>query len=110
MACNRLSDDVASLQWRTKGGQKAPLIMRTRGHRWKASGTAVRPMGLILGSLRGFHVCVPRNMTQAAGIYNTLLQSDDAAIVIEPLNGYRTKEKLPTNLGEFRTPMGIPKW
>jgi 2-oxoisovalerate dehydrogenase E1 component len=89
-----LSDDVASLHWRTKGGQKCPLIVRTRGHRLEGIWHSGSPMGLILGSLRGFQVCVPRNMTQAAGFYNTLLNSDDPGIVIEPLNGYRTKEKL----------------
>ena len=104
-----LSDDVASLHWRTKGGQKCPLIVRTRGHRLEGIWHSGSPMGLILGSLRGFHVCVPRNMTQAAGFYNTLLNSDDPGIVIEPLNGYRTKEKLPSNLGAFRTPLGVPE-
>jgi 2-oxoisovalerate dehydrogenase E1 component len=104
-----LSDDVASLQWRTKGGQKCPLIVRTRGHRLEGIWHSGSPMGLILGSLRGFHVCVPRNMTQAAGFYNTLLNSDDPGIIIEPLNGYRTKEKLPSNLGAFRTPLGVPE-
>lgn len=104
-----LSDDVASLHWRTKGGQKCPLIIRTRGHRLEGIWHSGSPMGMILGSLRGFHVCVPRNMTQAAGFYNTLLASDDPSIVIEPLNGYRTKEKLPSNLGAFRTPLGIPE-
>jgi 2-oxoisovalerate dehydrogenase E1 component len=104
-----LSDDVASLHWRTKGGQKCPLIIRTRGHRLEGIWHSGSPMGMILGSLRGFHVCVPRNMTQAAGFYNTLLASDDPSIIIEPLNGYRTKEKLPSNLGEFRTPLGVPE-
>lgn len=104
-----LSDDVASLHWRTKGGQKCPLIVRTRGHRLEGIWHSGSPMGMILGSLRGFHVCVPRNMTQAAGFYNTLLASDDPSIIIEPLNGYRTKEKLPSNLGEFRTPLGVPE-
>jgi 2-oxoisovalerate dehydrogenase E1 component len=104
-----LSDDVASLHWRTKGGQKCPLIIRTRGHRLEGIWHSGSPMGMILGSLRGFHVCVPRNMTQAAGFYNTLLASDDPSIIIEPLNGYRTKEKLPSNLGDFRTPLGVPE-
>lgn len=104
-----LSDDVASLHWRTKGGQKCPLIVRTRGHRLEGIWHSGSPMGMILGSLRGFHVCVPRNMTQAAGFYNTLLASDDPSIIIEPLNGYRTKEKLPSNLGQFRTPLGVPE-
>jgi len=102
-----LSDDLASLQYRTKGGQKCPLIIRTRGHRLEGIWHAGSPMGMMLSALRGIHICVPRNMTQAAGFYNTLLASDDPAIIVEPLNGYRTKEKLPTNLGQFRTPLGV---
>ncbi|MFC3881598.1 thiamine pyrophosphate-dependent enzyme [Algoriphagus namhaensis] len=104
-----LSDDLASLQYRTKGGQKAPLIVRTRGHRLEGVWHAGSPMGMILSSLRGMIICVPRNMTQAAGMYNTLLQSDEPAMVIECLNGYRLKEKMPTNLGEFTVPMGHPE-
>lgn len=101
-----LSDDLATVQYRTKGGQKAPLIIRTRGHRLEGIWHSGSPMGMIINSLRGIHVCVPRNMTQAAGMYNTLIQADEPALVIEPLNGYRTKEKMPSNLGEFRVPLG----
>lgn len=104
-----MSDDLAMTQWRTKGGQKAPLIIRTRGHRLEGVWHSGSPMGMILSSVRGVVVCVPRNMQQAAGFYNTLIQSDDAAIVIECLNGYRSKERLPANLGEFTTPIGIPE-
>lgn len=104
-----LSDDLATLQYRTKGGQKAPLIIRTRGHRLEGIWHSGSPMGMIINALRGIHICVPRNLTQAAGFYNTLLQGDDPAIVIEPLNGYRTKEHIPSNLGEFTTPLGIPE-
>jgi pyruvate/2-oxoglutarate/acetoin dehydrogenase E1 component/TPP-dependent pyruvate/acetoin dehydrogenase alpha subunit len=104
-----LSDDLATLQYRTKGTQKAPLIIRTRGHRLEGVWHSGSPMGMIINSLRGIHVCVPRNMTIAAGFYNTLLESDDPALVIECLNGYRSKEKLPTNLAEYRIPLGIPE-
>ena len=104
-----LSDDLATVQWRTKGGQKAPLIVRTRGHRLEGVWHSGSPMGMILHSLRGVVVCVPRNMQQAAGMYNTLLQSDDPALVIECLNGYRSKELMPANLGEFTVPIGIPE-
>jgi len=101
-----LSDDLASLSYRTKGGQKAPVIIRTRGHRLEGIWHSGSPMGMILGSLRGIHVCVPRDMTQAAGMYNTLLRSDEPALVIESLNGYRIKERLPDNVGEFTVPLG----
>lgn len=104
-----LSDDLACLQYRTKGGQKAPLIVRTRGHRLEGVWHAGSPMGMILGSLRGIHVLVPRDMTQAAGFYNTMLQSDDPALIVECLNGYRLKEKLPSNIGEFTVPLGVPE-
>lgn len=104
-----MSDDLATLQYRTKGGQKAPLIVRTRGHRLEGIWHSGSPMGMIIHALRGLHICVPRNMTQAAGMYNTLLRSDDPALIIEPLNGYRLKEKLPNNLGEFCVPLGIPE-
>jgi pyruvate/2-oxoglutarate/acetoin dehydrogenase E1 component/TPP-dependent pyruvate/acetoin dehydrogenase alpha subunit len=101
-----LSDDLASLSYRTKGGQKAPVIVRTRGHRLEGIWHSGSPLGIILSALRGLHVCVPRDMTQAAGMYNTLLRSDEPAIVIECLNGYRLKEKLPANVGEFTVPLG----
>lgn len=104
-----LSDDVACLQYRTKGGQKAPLIIRTRGHRLEGVWHSGSPMGMILHSLRGIYVLVPRDMTQAAGFYNTMLKSDDPALIIECLNGYRLKEKLPDNIGEFCVPLGIPE-
>jgi len=104
-----ISDDLATIQWRTKGGQKAPLIIRTRGHRLEGVWHSGSPMGMIINAARGVVVCVPRNMQQAAGMYNTLLQSDDAALVIECLNGYRSKERLPSNLGEFTVPIGIPE-
>ena len=101
-----MSDDLATLRYRTFGKQKAPLIIRTRGHRLEGIWHAGSPMGAIINSIRGIHVLVPRNMTKAAGFYNTLLQSDEPALVIECLNGYRLKENLPTNLGEFKTPIG----
>ena len=104
-----LSDDLATLQYRTKGGQKAPLIVRTRGHRLEGIWHSGSPIGMILNSLRGMHVLVPRNMTQAAGFYNTMLQSDEPALVIECLNGYRLKERLPDNLGSYTVPLGIPE-
>ncbi len=102
-----LSDDLACLQYRTKGGQKAPLIIRTRGHRLEGIWHSGSPLGMILGALRGIYVCVPRNMTQAAGFYNTLLASDDPGLIIEPLNAYRFKERKPSNPGEYRLPLGI---
>jgi len=104
-----LSDDLACLQYRTKGGQKAPLIIRTRGHRLEGVWHAGSPMGMILHSLRGMYVLVPRDMTQAAGFYNTVLQSDDPALIIECLNGYRQKERLADNIGEFTVPLGVPE-
>ena len=104
-----LSDDLASLLYRTKGGQKAPLIVRTRGHRLEGVWHAGSPMGMILSSLRGMVVCVPRDMTQAAGMYKTLLESDEPAIVVECLNGYRLKEKMPANLGEYNVALGKPE-
>lgn len=104
-----MSDDLATVQYRTKGGQKAPLIVSTRGHRLEGIWHSGSPMGMIINSIRGVHVCVPRNMTKAAGFYNTLMQADEPALVIEPLNGYRIKEKMPNNIGEFTTPLGIPE-
>ncbi|WP_316794652.1 thiamine pyrophosphate-dependent enzyme [Pedobacter frigoris] len=105
-ALNILSDDLASLSYRTKAGQKAPVIIRTRGHRLEGVWHSGSPIGMILGSLRGLHICVPRNMTQAAGMYNTLFRSDEPALVIECLNGYRLKEKLPENVGAYTVPLG----
>ena len=104
-----MSDDLATLHYRTKGGQKAPLIIRTRGHRLEGIWHSGSPMGMIINALRGVNVLVPRNMTKAAGFYNTMLESDDPALIIECLNGYRLKEKMPTNLGAFRTPVGVPE-
>lgn len=104
-----LSDDVSTLRYRTSGGQKVPLIVRTRGHRLEGIWHSGSPIGMVVNAVRGMHVCVPRNLTEAAGFYNTLLQGDDPALVIEPLNGYRLKEKLPVNLGEFTVPLGIPE-
>ncbi|MEY3678477.1 MAG: hypothetical protein RI924_618 [Bacteroidota bacterium] len=105
-ALNILSDDLATVSYRTKAGQKAPLIIRTRGHRLEGIWHSGSPMGMILHSLRGVHVCVPRNMTQAAGMYNLLLRADEPALIIECLNGYRLKEKLPQNVGDFTVPLG----
>ena len=102
-----MSDDLATLQYRTKGRQKAPLIIRTRGHRLEGIWHSGSPMGMIINAIRGIHVLVPRNMTKAAGFYNTLLEADEPALLIECLNGYRLKEKMPTNLGAFKTPIGV---
>lgn len=104
-----LSDDCATLRWRTAGGQKAPLIIRTRGHRLEGVWHSGSPMQLLLGSLRGMYLCTPRSMVQAAGMYNTLLQADEPAVVIECLNGYRLKEPMPNNLGSFTVPLGRPE-
>ncbi len=104
-----MSDDLATVQWRTKGQQKAPVIIRTRGHRLEGVWHSGSPMGMILGSCRGINICVPRNMTKAAGFYNTLLEADEPALVIEPLNSYRLKEQQPMNWGKFKTPLGIPE-
>ena len=104
-----LSDDLASLHYRTAGGQTAPVIVRSKGHRLEGVWHSGSPMGMIINGIRGMHVCVPRNMVQAAGLYNTLLASDDPALVIEVLNSYRVKEDIPTNLGSFRIPLGVPE-
>ena len=104
-----LSDDLATLRYRTKGRQRAPVIVRTRGHRLEGIWHAGSPMGGAIHLLRGLYVCVPRNMTQAAGFYNTLLRSDDSGLVVEVLNGYRVKEKLPANVGDFTVPLGVPE-
>jgi pyruvate/2-oxoglutarate/acetoin dehydrogenase E1 component len=104
-----LSDDVATLQYRTRGGQKCPLIVRTRGHRLEGIWHSGSPIGMIINSIRGMYLCVPRNMVQAAGMYNTLLQGDEPGLVIECLNGYRLKEKMPENLAEFTVPFGVPE-
>ncbi|WP_026767917.1 thiamine pyrophosphate-dependent enzyme [Asinibacterium sp. OR53] len=104
-----LSDDVATMHFRTKGQHSCPLIIRTRGHRLEGIWHSGSPLGMMINALRGLYICVPRNMVQAAGFYNTLLQSNDPAIVVECLNGYRLKEKLPSNLLEFTVPLGIPE-
>ncbi|MEM9407506.1 MAG: transketolase C-terminal domain-containing protein [Acidobacteriota bacterium] len=108
-ALQLLSDELATLRWRTAGGQKAPVILRTRGHRLEGIWHSGSPMGGILHLVRGMHVCVPRDATRAVGMYNTLLASDDPAIVVEVLNAYRKKEPLPTNLAEVRVPLGHPE-
>jgi pyruvate/2-oxoglutarate/acetoin dehydrogenase E1 component len=104
-----LSDDVATTHYRTAGQQTVPLIVRTRGHRLEGIWHSGSPMGMVINALRGMYVCVPRNMTQAAGMYNTLLQGNDPGLVIECLNGYRLKEKLPSNLLEYTVPLGVPE-
>ena len=104
-----LSDNASTLYWRTRGRQSAPLIVRTRGHRLEGIWHSGSPMGMMLHSLRGMHICVPRNMVQAAGMYNTLLEGNDPAIMVECLNGYRLKEKLPSNILDMRVPLGVPE-
>lgn len=108
-ALQTLSDDLATLHYRTKGGQKAPLIVRTRGHRLEGVWHSGSPMGMIINSLRGMNVLVPRDMVRAAGFYNTMLKSDDPALIVEVLNGYRLKERIPDNLMEFTVPVGVPE-
>lgn len=104
-----LSDDLATLHWRSAAGQAAPLIISSRGHRLEGIWHAGSPMGMIINAIRGIYVCVPRNMTQAAGMYNTLMDGMDPALVVEPLNGYRLKELYPANIGEFKVPLGMPE-
>jgi pyruvate/2-oxoglutarate/acetoin dehydrogenase E1 component len=104
-----MSDDLATTRWRTAGGQKAPVIIRTRGHRLEGVWHAGSPMAGIVNLVRGMYVCVPRNMTQAAGFYNTLLRADEPALVVEVLNAYRVKEKLPSNIADFTLPLGVPE-
>ena len=108
-ALQTISDDLATTHWRTRGNQVAPLIISTRGHRLEGVWHSGSPMSMLINSVRGIYVCVPRNLTQAAGFYNTLLKADDPAIVIEPLNAYRLKEYRPDNIGFFTVPLGIPE-
>ncbi len=108
-ALEQLSDDVATLQYRTKGLQFCPLIIRTRGHRLEGIWHSGSPMGVLINALRGMHICVPRDMVRAAGMYNTLLKANEPALLIECLNGYRLKEKMPDNIGEFTVPLGVPE-
>jgi len=104
-----ISDDLANLHWRTAGGQKAPVIIRTRGHRFEGIWHSGSPMAGILHLVRGVHVLVPRDMTRAAGFYNTLLKSEEPAIIVEVLNRYRAKERLPDNIAEITVPLGVPE-
>lgn len=108
-ALQTVSDDLATLHWRSKGGQAAPLIISTRGHRLEGVWHSGSPLSMIINSIRGVYVCVPRNMTQAAGFYNTLLEGQDPALVIEPLNAYRLKEVMPDNIGKYKIPLGVPE-
>ncbi|HXV76439.1 MAG TPA: transketolase C-terminal domain-containing protein, partial [Candidatus Polarisedimenticolaceae bacterium] len=104
-----ISDDLATLHYRTRGGQKAPVLIRTRGHRLEGIWHSGSPMAGILNLVRGIYLCVPRDMTRAAGFYNTMLASDDSAVIVEVLNGYRLKEALPANLDRYRLPLGVPE-
>jgi pyruvate/2-oxoglutarate/acetoin dehydrogenase E1 component len=104
-----MADDLSNLSWRTVGRQQAPVIIRTRGHRLEGVFHSGSPMAGIINLIRGIHVAVPRNMTQAAGFYNTLIEGDDPALVVEVLNGYRLKERLPDNIAEFKLPLGVPE-
>jgi pyruvate/2-oxoglutarate/acetoin dehydrogenase E1 component len=104
-----ISDDLATLQYRTRGGQKAPMIISTRGHRLEGIWHSGSALSMVINSIRGVHVLVPRNMTQAAGFYNTIIRSDEPALIIEPLNAYRLREPKPLNIGEFTVPLGKPE-
>lgn len=108
-ALQLMSDDLATVQWRTKGRQKAPVLIRTRGHRLEGVWHSGSPMGMIVSACRGINICVPRNMTVASGFYNTLLEADEPALIVEPLNAYRLKEKQPANFGSYKAPLGIPE-
>ena len=108
-ALETATDDLATLHWRTVGGQKAPVVMRTKGHRLVGIWHSGSPMSVLLNALQGIYVCVPRNMTQAAGLYNTLFRGDNPGLVVEVLNGYRLKERVPDNIGEFTVPLGVPE-
>ncbi len=108
-ALQLMSDDLATVQWRTKGKQKAPVLIRTRGHRLEGVWHSGSPMGMIVHACRGIHICVPRNMTVASGMYNTLLEADEPALIVEPLNAYRLKEKQPSNFGEYKVALGVPE-
>src|SRR5690606_21115932 len=108
-ALQTMSDDLATLHWRTAGGQKSPVIVRTRGHRLEGVWHAGSPMSGLLNLTRGMYLLVPRDMTRAAGFYNTLLKADEPAIVVEVLNGYRVKERLPDNIGKITVPLGVPE-
>ena len=108
-ALQLMSDDLATVQWRTKGRQKAPVLIRTRGHRLEGVWHSGSPMGMIVHACRGINICVPRNMTVASGFYNTLLQADEPALIIEPLNAYRLKERKPANFGEYKVELGVPE-
>ena len=108
-AIQTLSDDLATLHYRTKGGQKAPLIIRTRGHRLEGIWHSGSPMSVLVNSLRGIHILTPRNFVQATGMYNTMLLSDEPSIIVEPLNAYRKKEKMPNNISNVRVSLGMPE-
>lgn len=108
-ALQGMSDDLATTHYRTAGGQVAPLIISTRGHRLEGIWHSGSPLSMVINSIRGIYICVPRNMTQAAGFYNTLMEGEDPALVIEPLNGYRLREKRPENIGEYKIPLGVPE-